>query len=161
MGAIDIVILACFLPAVVLGIKRGLVKQIVALAVVVLGIHLSLRFSDPLQAYLAQMVKWEPFWTKAVSFSVIFLAVALLLSLLGKLVEKVIKIAMLGWLNRLLGLLVAMIAAALVVGTLVYIVNSANNLLQFLPEEQIAQSRFYTPLLNLVEQVFPLLKSLF
>ncbi len=161
MGAIDIVILACFLPAVVLGIKRGLVKQIVALAVVVLGIHLSLRFSDPLQAYLAQMVKWEPFWTKAVSFTVIFLAVALLLSLLGKLVEKVIKIAMLGWLNRLLGLLVAMIAAALVVGTLVYIVNSANNLLQFLPEEQIAQSRFYTPLLNLVEQVFPLLKSLF
>lgn len=161
MGAIDIVILACFLPAVVLGIKRGLVKQIVALAVVVLGIHLSLRFSDPLQAYLAQMVKWEPFWTKAVSFTVIFLAVALLLSLLGKLVEKVIKIAMLGWLNRLLGLLVAMIAAALVVGTLVYIVNSANNLLQFLPEEQIAQSRFYTPLLNLVEQIFPLLKSLF
>ena len=154
-------ILACFLPAVVLGIKRGLVKQIVALAVVVLGIHLSLRFSDPLQAYLAQMVKWEPFWTKAVSFTVIFLAVALLLSLLGKLVEKVIKIAMLGWLNRLLGLLVAMIAAALVVGTLVYIVNSANNLLQFLPEEQIAQSRFYTPLLNLVEQIFPLLKSLF
>ncbi len=154
-------ILACFLPAVVLGIKRGLVKQIVALAVVVLGIHLSLRFSDPLQAYLAQMVEWEPFWAKAVSFTVIFLAVALLLSLLGKLVEKVIKIAMLGWLNRLLGLLVAMLSAALAVGTLIYIVNSANNLLQFLPEEQIAQSRFYTPLLNLVEQVFPLLKSLF
>ena len=161
MGAIDIVILACFLPAVVLGLKRGLVGQIVALAVVVLGIHLSLKFSDPLQARLAQAVSWEPFWIKAVSFTVIFLTVSLVLSLLGKLVEKVLKVAMLGWINRLLGMLVAVVAAALVVGTLVYIVNSANELLQFLPEEQIARSRFYTPLLNLVEQVFPLLKSLF
>ncbi len=161
MGAIDIVILACFLPAVVLGLKRGLVGQIVALAVVVLGIHLSLKFSGALQGYLSQMVSWDPFWTKAVSFTAIFLAVALLLGLLGKLVEKVLKIAMLGWLNRLLGMLVAVATASLVVGTLVYIVNSANQLLQFLPEEQLARSRFYTPLLNLVESVFPLLKSLF
>jgi hypothetical protein len=40
-------------------------------------------------------------------------------------------------------------------------VNSANDLLQFIPEEKIAESRFFKPLLHMVELVFPYLKSLF
>lgn len=162
MGTIDIVILACFLPAIFIGLKNGLIRQLVGLAVVILGIWLAVRFSDVVAAWLtAAKITLEPFWAKALSFVLIFVAVALVLNLVGKLLEKVLDIAMLGWLNRLLGMVVGIATGALIIGTLIYLVNSANSLIGFIPEEQIEQSRFYKPLLELVQQVFPYLKSLF
>ena len=161
MGTIDLIILACFLPAIFIGLKTGFVRQLVALGAIVLGIYLSIRFSDVVGQWLAERWHIEQFWIKVISFAVIFIAVALLLNLIGTLVEKVLKITMLGWLNRLLGLVLAIVTCALIVGTLIYMVNSANDLLQFLPEEKIAESRFYRPLLHMVEVVFPYLKSLF
>jgi len=161
MGTLDLIILVCFLPAIFIGLKDGFIKQLVALAAIILGIYLSMRFSDAVAARIAEKVSWEPFWIKAISFVAIFIVVALVLNLLGKLLEKVFKIAMLGWLNRLLGLALALVAGALIIGTLIYMVNSANGLLNFIPEEKIEESRFYKPLLELVQQVFPYLKSLF
>jgi membrane protein required for colicin V production len=161
MGTIDIVILACFLPAVYLGLKNGFIRQLVALAVVAGGIVLALRFSDTVGAWLQQRIKVEPFWIKAISFALIFIAVALVLNLAGKLLEKVLSIAMLGWLNRLLGLALALATSALLIGVIVYMVDSANQLVEFLPKEKIEESRFYKPLLTLVQNVFPYLKSLF
>ena len=161
MGTIDIVILACFLPAVYLGLKNGFIRQLVALAVVAGGIVLALRFSDTVGAWLQQRIKVEPFWIKAISFALIFIAVALVLNLAGKLLEKVLSIALLGWLNRLLGLALALATSALLIGVIVYMVDSANQLVEFLPKEKIEESRFYKPLLTLVQNVFPYLKSLF
>ena len=161
MGTIDIVILACFLPAIFIGLKNGLIRQLVGLAVVILGIWLAVRFSDVVSAWLTARFTMEPFWAKAISFVLIFTAVALVLNLIGKLLEKVLDIAMLGWLNRLLGMVVAIATGALVIGTLVYLVNSANSLLGFIPQEQIDQSKFFKPLLELVQTVFPYLKQLF
>ena len=161
MGTIDLIILACFLPAVVIGLKDGFIRQVVALASLVLGLYLSVRFSTPVGQWITERWHLEPFWVKVLSFSVIFIAVALVLNLLGKLLEKVLNITMLGWLNRLLGLVFAMITTALIVGTLIYVLNSANGLLEFIPEEKLTESRLYKPLLHLVEIVFPYLKSLF
>ena len=160
MGTIDLIILACFLPAVVIGLKDGFIRQVVALASLVLGLYLSVRFSTPVGQWITERWHLEPFWVKVLSFSVIFIAVALVLNLLGKLLEKVLNITMLGWLNRL-GLVFAMITTALIVGTLIYVLNSANGLLEFIPEEKLTESRLYKPLLHLVEIVFPYLKSLF
>lgn len=161
MGTIDLIILACFLPAVVIGLKDGFIRQLVALGALVLGLYLSVRFSTPVGQWITERWHLEPFWIKVISFSVIFIAVALVLNLVGKLLEKVLKITMLGWLNRILGLVFAIITTALIVGTLIYVLNSANGLLKFIPEEKIAESRLYKPLLHLVEIAFPYLKSLF
>ena len=84
MGVLDIIIVCCFLPVLYFGIKNGLVKQLVAVAVIYLGISLSLRFSTPVAEWVMEHVKISEFWAKAVSFLLIFLVVALLLSLLGK-----------------------------------------------------------------------------
>jgi len=161
MGTIDLIILACFLPAIVIGLKSGFVRQLVALGAIVLGLYLSIHFSDIVGQWLAERWHVEKFWLKVISFTAIFIGVALVLNLIGTLVERVLKITMLGWLNRLLGLALAIVACALIVGTLIYMINSANDLLQFIPEEKIAESRFFKPLLHMVELVFPYLKSLF
>ena len=77
MGTIDIVILACFLPAIFIGLKNGLIRQLVGLAVVILGIWLAVRFSDAVSAWLiTAKITTEPFWAKALSFVLIFVGSA-------------------------------------------------------------------------------------
>ena len=101
------------------------------------------------------------FWAKAVSFILIFFVVALLLSLLGKIVEKILKISMLNWLNKLLGVVMSFVLFVLLLSVLVYFVDSANNLLEFIPKEKLEESRFYPALLQFSQQVFPHFKELF
>ena len=161
MGVIDIIIVCCFLPVLYFGIKNGLVKQLVALGVIYFGITLSLRFSVRVSGWVMEHVQLSEFWAKAISFILIFFAVAIVLSLFGKLIEKIIQISLLGWLNRLLGVVVTLCLFALALSGLVYLVDSANNIVEFIPKEKLAESRFYPALLNLSQQVFPLFKELF
>ena len=161
MGVIDIIIVCCSLPVLYFGIKNGLVKQLVAFAVIYFGIQLSLRFATPVAQWGMEHVKMSEFWAKAVSFILIFFVVALLLNLLGKIVEKIIKISMLGWLNKLLGVVMTFCLFALLISVLVYFVDSANNLLDFIPKEKLEESRFYPALLDLSQRVFPHFKELF
>ena len=142
MGVIDIVIVCCFLPVLYFGIKNGLVRQLVALAVIYFGITLSLKFSSSVSAWLLEHLEMPEFWAKAVSFILVFFVVALVLSLLGRLVEKIIQISLLGWLNKLLGIVMTFVLFLFIISALVYLVDSANNILEFIPKEKIDDSRF-------------------
>lgn len=161
MGVIDIIIVCCFLPVLYFGIKNGLVRQLVAFAVIFFGIRLSLRFATPVGEWVTEHVKIGDFWAKAVSFILIFFAVALVLSLFGRIIEKIIKITLLGWLNKLLGVVMTFILTILLLSVVVYLVDSANNLLEFIPKEKLEESRFYPALLQLSQEVFPHFKELF
>ena len=161
MGVIDIIIVCCFLPVLYFGIKNGLVRQLVAFAVIFFGIRLSLRFATPVGEWVTEHVKIGDFWAKAVSFILIFFAVALVLGLLGRMIEKIIKISLLGWLNKLLGIVMTFCLFALLISVIVYFVDSANNLLDFIPKEKLEESRFYPALLDLSKEVFPHFKELF
>lgn len=160
MGVIDIIILCCFLPAFYFGIKNGLVRQLVAVAVLYFGITLSLRFSEPVAAWIIEHVHMTEFWAKTVSFIVVFLVISLLLGLLGRVIEKIIQISLLGWLNKLLGIVASLFVIALAVSTIVYFVDQANNTLDFIPKEKLEESRFYPWMIEFAKSIFPRFKEL-
>jgi len=160
MGIIDIVIICCFLPSLFLGAKNGFVKQVISLVILFLGIKLSIAFSTPVAGWLQSRITLQPVWISVISFASVFIIVAIFFAAVGKLLESVIKVTMLGWLNRLLGIVFSMLKVLLVLCLLAYFVNSANGLLGFLSEDQLAESNFFGPLLNLADKVFPALKSI-
>ncbi len=161
MNTIDIIIAVCFLPCLFFGLKHGLVKQITSLCTIYFGVTLSLRFSAPVIKWLSGHVTMSPLAAKMVSFLVIFLVIALLLRLLGRLVEKVLQITLLGWVNRLLGVAMAIVIFAVTLSAITFIVDQANNTLSFIPKEQISESRIYPGLLKLSKLIFPYFKQLF
>lgn len=161
MGTIDIIILVCLLPALYFGIKNGLVKQIVSVAVIYLGITLSLKFADPVSAYLIKRISIGEFWAKAVSFIIIFAAVALVLNLLGNIIQKAINASPAGFLNRILGILLSLFIFILIVALFVYLADSLNEITDFIPEEKLSESKLYPIMLDVAKTFFPYLKSLF
>ena len=126
MGTLDISLLACFIPALVTGVTKGFVEQVVALVAVLLGAWLAFRFSATLAAWLAPTFSIDARLLHVISFAVILILVIVLLHLLGRLITSVLKLVMLGWLNRLLGLVFAIFKAALVLGLLITVFEGLN-----------------------------------
>ena len=151
----------CLVPAMVIGAFKGFVKQVISLLVVYFGITLSLRFADNLSAWLLKYITMSPFWLKVVSFILIWTAVAMLLTLLGKLISRLVRISMLGWLNGLLGAVVSIAIAIILLSLFASLLDTLNGMFGFLPKKEMAESQFFPKLLEASHSIFPHLKQLF
>ena len=160
MNIVDIILLICFVPALVQGLRKGFISQVIAIISIIAGVWLSVQFASPVTAWLAQYIQGSEQVLKVVSFALIFIAVAAGLAILGKLIEGTVKLIMLGWLNRLLGVIFSLIKAGLIVGLVIMAFCSLNNTFNFVSEETLSQSVLFPPLKNMAYTVFPYLKDL-
>ena len=160
MNILDIIILICFIPALVQGIRKGFISQVVAIVSIVAGVYLSFEFSELVSAWISQYIEGSEQVLKITAFALILIAVIAGLTVLGKLIEKMVKIVMLGWLNRLLGALFSMLKCALIVGLVIMVFNSLNGSFHFVDEAKLAESTLYPPLKSFAYNVFPYLKEL-
>ena len=84
----------------------------------------------------------------------------LLMGLIGKLIEKAVKIVMLGWLNKLLGVVFALFKAVLVIGLVIILLDAIYNLIPFFSSDTLKESILYRPIKDIANIVFPYLKEL-
>ena len=82
------------------------------------------------------------------------------LGLLGKLLEGILNLVMLGWVNKLFGVIFAFLKTALITGLIIMVFNSINASLELVSAETLSESVLYTPLKNFADSVFPYLKEL-
>lgn len=160
MNIIDIIILICLIPALIQGIFKGFISQAISIISLILGAWASARFAGIVCNWLAQYISGSEQVLKIVAFVLIFIVVIVGLTLLGKLLEKVIKLVMLGWVNRLLGAVFALMKWLLVMGLLVIAFNSINETFGLVKPEVLAQSHLYPMLTGIADTVFPYLKNL-
>ena len=88
---------------------------------------MSFRFATYVSQWLAQYIQAGDQVLKVTAFALILILVILALGALGKMLEATIKIVMLGWLNKLLGVLFAFLKCILIVGLVIMAFNSFNN----------------------------------
>ena len=160
MYVLDIILLLCFVPAIIGGLRRGFIAQVVAIISIILGIWLSFKFSAVLSGWLGQWIEAGEQVLHVISFAVIMILAILALAAVGKLIEATVKIILLGWLNRLLGLIFALLKYALIIGLLLMLFNSLNGQFHLVNQKVLDSSLLYGPLLNMANSVFPYLKAL-
>lgn len=122
MGGFDWVILALVAAGVVFGLVKGLARILVGLASLVVAFLLASHFRDPVGATLASAgVKPGP--AAIAAYFLIFVATMLAGGLVAWLVGKLLKAAMLSWIDRAaggaLGLVAALLASAFVIHPIV------------------------------------------
>ena len=162
MTVIDIIILVLLALAVFKGIKDGLVRQVGGIAGLILGIFLAGRFSAMLAEWLHQWLNASENVVKAVSFAAIIIIVCLCMYLLGRLLEKIIKITTLDWINRLLGVLLSVCTVVLLIGALISLIEYVNTTwFVLIPPERMAEAKSVQIISSITDAVFPYLKQLF
>lgn len=155
MNSLDVffvVILGFFLFR---GIFRGLVLEISSIAGLVAGFLVSNRYYSDLQPVAARIIPGQE-WSQVAAYLGIFLTTMFAVAILSLFLKKILRMIMLGWLDRLGGGLMGFIKAGLICGlTLLiltvflprnheliltsqispYICAMSQNLSGFLPEE--------------------------
>lgn len=160
MNILDIILLVCFIPAIISGLRKGFIAQVVAIISIVLGVWLSVKSATLVGNWISQWIEASPQLINIISFAIIFIAVAVLLFTIGKLIEATIKIIMLGWLNKLLGVLFSMLKCILIIGFLIIVFEAINDTFGLVPESYLSDSLLYTPFRDIADSVFPLFKEL-
>ncbi|MDR3367149.1 MAG: CvpA family protein [Prevotellaceae bacterium] len=156
MSIFDIVFALLFCVAVYSGFRQGFIMQVAALLSIVLGVYFAVKFS----AILAKWITGFGVGTQAVaiiSFALIFIVVLLLARLVAHLAQRIVRLAMLGWLNRLLGVIFSLVKTALIISITLFIINTIDRELRFMPSQQVGKSKLYAPLSALAPWVLPYL----
>lgn len=102
---IDIVaaVLLCF--AVFKGYTKGLIVGVFSFLAFVIGLAAALKLSSYVAASLQSSTNISQRWAPFIAFSLVFIGVALLVRLGARALEGAVKMVMLGWINRLGGIL--------------------------------------------------------
>ena len=159
MAILDIILLLCFIPAIVTGISKGFVKQVIDLVAILAAAWAAFQFSKMLGPWLGQYITLDPSILNVVSFVLIAIVVAVLLHLVGALITNAMKALSLGFVNRLLGLIFGVLKVALILGLLILLFETLNSSLQIVKPEATANAVVYNALKNAANAIFPILKA--
>ena len=115
MNFIDITILLCCVPAIFRGLSKGFIAQAAALVALVLGAWMSFLFSGTVVEWIRPAMDVSPAILQVIAFTLSLVAVFLALTLAGKALEGLVKVVMLGWLNKLLGVAFSLLKVILAI----------------------------------------------
>lgn len=160
MNILDIILLLCLVWAVVQGLRKGFISQVIAIISIISGVWMSARFTNVVCTWLSQWISGSEQVLKVVAFTLILVAVFLVLAALGKALEGIIRLVMLGWLNKLLGVVFSLLKCLLILGLIVLAFNSLNSTIQLVKPEYLADSILYGPIRDLANSVFPYVKEM-
>lgn len=160
MNILDIIILICLIPAIIQGLKKGFISQVLSIISIIVGIWMSSKFANVVGEWVAQYITASEQVIRIVSFAIILIGVSLLLAALGKVLESVLNLVMLGWVNKLLGLVFAVLKTVLILGFVVIIANSVITSLGTNPPAIISESILYPYINDIADSVFPYIKDM-
>ena len=160
MSILDIILLICFIPALVQGLKKGFISQVIAIVSIVVGVSVSLKFANIAGAWLAQHIDASGEILKITAFALILIGVFIVLGLLGKLLEKILDFVFLGWVNKLLGTVFSLMKGILILGLIALIINSFYTSTQSALPETFQTSTLYPVISDIAEGIFPYIKNL-
>ena len=148
MNYIDIVL-------AISGFRKGLIVELASLAALILGIWGAIEFSYITSEFLVENFNWKWDHLNIVSFIITFVVIVILVHIVGNTVNKLIETAMLGFVNKLAGLVFGLLRAALVLSIILLIFDRIDEDVEILSQDVKEESRMYEPIKNLAPTLFP------
>ena len=142
MNWIDIVILAILGIAVVRGFIDGFVKEVAALAALVLGIWGAIKFSAFTAGKLYEWFDMSGHYVGIIAFLITFGVIVIVIHFVGILADKVIDSVSLGFLNKILGMLFGLIKNILILSVVFCMLNAIDARRPFINKEKIGNQNY-------------------
>jgi membrane protein required for colicin V production len=160
MNGLDIILLAAFIPAIIRGLKKGFLEQLLALAGIVAGVWAAYQFSALVSDWLRPHIDASDTLLGVIAFVLILVVVSLGIFLITKLLCKIISTSLIGWVDKLLGVVAGCIVTALLLCPLIISFETLNTQFTLTESPLIKNSVVYNFLKDAGYFVFPYLKQL-
>ena len=102
---IDIITAVLLVIACIKGYQKGLILAVFSILAFIIGLAAALKLSAVVAGYLKGSISVSAKWLPFVSFVAVFLITVLLVRWGGKLIERSFKVVLLGWVNRIGGII--------------------------------------------------------
>lgn len=153
---IDLICLALVVLAIFKGLRNGLVVGIFSFLGFVIGLATALKLSTVAASYLGSNTNISQRWLPFIAFAGVFLVVVLLVRLGAKAIEGMLQVAMLGWANRLGGIILYALLYLFILSVILFYISELN----IIKPETLQASVTYPYLQPLGPKVISLLGAL-
>src|SRR5664279_1007810 len=106
---IDIFCCIIICLAVIQGWKKGLILALFSMVCGLVGLAAAVKLSAVLATHMKSDLHMTSRWLPVIAFVLVFVMVLLIIRWAGKLLEKLVQLVLLGWLNKLGGILLFLI----------------------------------------------------
>ncbi len=100
---IDIIVFILLLMAIFKGLSKGLIVAVFSFLGFFIGLAAALKLSTIAASYIGDNVSISQRWLPVLAFAVVFILVVLLVRMGARAVESLIRLAILGWINKIGG----------------------------------------------------------
>ncbi len=146
MNIFDIIVVVILAYCVIRGIFRGLLKELSSIIGVFAGFYAAYTYYTVVARPLSRWISHTGYLNLA-SFLIIFCIVFLVISMVGVIINYLLKLAFLGWFDRLAGALFGAVKAVLIVSVLLIALTT------FLPKDSpILKNSLLSPHIALVSE---------
>lgn len=117
---IDIIFAVFLLLALMRGYRQGLIIGLFSLLSIIVGLAAAMKLSTVVAGWLGDSVNVSKEWLPLISFILVFFVVLLLIRLGAKAIESAVEVVLLGWINKLAGILLYAVIGLLVFSVLLF-----------------------------------------
>ena len=154
MNYLDIVVGAAMIYGLYKGWKNGLLIEVATLVALVAAVYGAIHFSHFVAAYLSEHFQIGDSYLNISSFLITFIGIVIGVHFLGKLLTKIAKMTMLGWLNRIAGGLFGVLKISIIIGALLLFFEKSLFGLTIISDEVKRESIIYAPVSQIGELAF-------
>jgi len=101
---IDAIFILLMIMAIIKGYRNGFIVAVFSFVGIIIGLVAAIKFSTLVAGWLKDSTSISAAWLPFLSFILIMIGVLLLVRLGAKLVQSAIELVLLGWLNKLTGI---------------------------------------------------------
>ena len=130
MNWFDLTVGIALILAIINGFRKGLVMQLAGLAIVILSAVFGGKLAKSILPWITETFEIEFNFAIVISYILAFLGIYLVIVVLGKLIQGVLKVVNLNIINRLLGAVIAM-------GTMMVVLSILLNLILMIDKNEM------------------------
>ncbi len=134
---IDVIVIILLVLATFKGFKQGLLLGVFSFVAIIIGLAAAVKLSAVVANHLNQSVNVSSSWLPILSFALVFIVVVLLVRWGAKLIEAAFEVAMLGWLNRIGGIVFFAAIYLIVFSVLLFYATQVNLVQQHVAEKSV------------------------
>jgi membrane protein required for colicin V production len=116
---IDLFIIGTLLITLTLGIWKGFIRSLTGLASLVFGVVLAMKYYSVVEPYLGKISSLDPHISMILSMVIVFIAVQVVFVVIRRVLDALLDLTRLSWLDRIFGAAMGLVAGFLVVAATV------------------------------------------
>jgi membrane protein required for colicin V production len=159
MNYLDILIIIPLGLAIYRGLRKGLIIELALLSSLFIGVFSGIYFSDFVAELLIRNFGMNEIYTKAVAFTLIFIAVIIVVRIVAKAIEKLVDLVALGFINKFLGALFSLIKIAFFLSVIFFLFNRFDPNERVISKKSKEKSLLYNPVCSIAPLCIPKIKS--